>query len=148
MPCYQQRNEPDNRRYSFSNQFDSVYANLTRQQSEEGQDTLEDPSNISRHAINSCSQNSNHKWTQLIKVTQDISELCSTIEQITSQINLLSLNASIEAARSSRRRGKRVCGCCKRSSIAPENTEKTAASIRLLVSSIASQVGNIQNKRA
>ncbi len=117
----------------------SDMANLTRQQSEEGQMALEE---LKQH-INDMQSTVTHnqsQMTQLIKVTQDISNFVSTIEQITSQINLLSLNASIEAARAGDA-GRGFAVVANEVRLLAENTEKTAQDIRLLVSSIASQVG-------
>jgi|TARA_R110000744_G_scaffold28897_2_gene69251 methyl-accepting chemotaxis protein len=117
----------------------SDMANLTRQQSEEGQIALEE---LKQH-INDMQSTVTHnqsQMTQLIKVTQDISNFVSTIEQITSQINLLSLNASIEAARAGDA-GRGFAVVANEVRLLAENTEKTAQDIRLLVSSIASQVG-------
>jgi len=116
----------------------SDMANLTRQQSEEGQVALEELKQYITDMQSTVTHNQS-QMTQLIKVTQDISSFVSTIEQITSQINLLSLNASIEAARAGDA-GRGFAVVANEVRLLAENTEKTAQDIRLLVSSIASQV--------
>lgn len=116
----------------------SETASLTRQQSEEGQVALEELKQHINDMQAKVSYNQS-QMTQLIKVTQDISSFVSTIEQITSQINLLSLNASIEAARAGEA-GRGFAVVANEVRLLAENTDKTAQDIRLLVSSIASQV--------
>ncbi|ETI62609.1 methyl-accepting chemotaxis protein [Marinomonas profundimaris] len=116
----------------------SETASLTRQQSEEGQVALEELKQHINDMQAKVSYNQS-QMTQLIKVTQDISSFVSTIEQITSQINLLSLNASIEAARAGEA-GRGFAVVANEVRLLAENTEKTAQDIRLLVSSIAAQV--------
>ena len=76
---------------------------------------------------------------QLIKTAQDISEFVTTIEQITSQINLLSLNASIEAARAGEA-GRGFAVVADEVRLLAKNTENAAQDIGRLVTSIASEV--------
>ena len=116
----------------------SEMANLTSQQSEEGQTALEDLKE-QVHAIQTSVSHNQTQMTQLIQTAQDISDFVSTIEQITSQINLLSLNAAIEAARAGDAgRGFAVVANEVRS--LAENTDNAAQDIGRLVASIASQV--------
>ncbi len=116
----------------------SNMANETRQQSEEGQVAL-DALKQQIHVMQSTASNNQTEMSQLIKTAQDISNFVSTIEQITSQINLLALNASIEAARAGEAgRGFSVVADEVRS--LAENTEKATKDISHLVASIASQV--------
>ncbi|MEO9274821.1 methyl-accepting chemotaxis protein [Marinomonas sp. 5E14-1] len=116
----------------------SEMANLTSQQSEEGQTALEDLKE-QIHAIQTSVSRNQTQMTQLIQTAQDISDFVSTIEQITSQINLLSLNAAIEAARAGDAgRGFAVVANEVRS--LAENTDNAAQDIGRLVASIASQV--------
>ncbi|TYL48227.1 methyl-accepting chemotaxis protein [Marinomonas sp. IMCC 4694] len=116
----------------------SITANQTRQQSEEGQTALND---LQQHIDSMRSKviDNQAQMTQLIKVTQDISHFVNTIEQITSQINLVSLNAAIEAARAGEA-GRGFAVVANEVRHLAENTDKTAQDIRLLVSSIAYQV--------
>ena len=116
----------------------SNMANETRQQSEEGQIAL-DALKQQIHVMQSTASNNQTEMSQLIKTAQDIGNFVSTIELITSQINLLALNASIEAARAGEAgRGFSVVADEVRS--LAENTEKATKDISHLVSSIASQV--------
>lgn len=116
----------------------SATANQTRQHSEEGQTALGELKRVVDSMQSKVSHNQS-QMTQLIKVTQDISNFVSTIEQITSQINLLSLNAAIEAARAGEA-GRGFAVVANEVRKLAENTEKTAQDIRFLVSSIDSQV--------
>jgi methyl-accepting chemotaxis protein len=116
----------------------SEMANVTRQQSEEGQLALEELKQ-QVHVIQSSVTHNQTQMIQLTKTAQEISDFVSTIEQITSQINLLSLNAAIEAARAGDAgRGFAVVANEVRS--LAENTENAAQDIGRLVTSIASQV--------
>lgn len=116
----------------------SEMANLTRQQSEEGQTALEDLKQ-QVHVMQSTVTHNQTQMTQLIQTAQDISEFVTTIEQITSQINLLSLNASIEAARAGDA-GRGFAVVANEVRLLAENTENAAQDIGRLVTSIASEV--------
>ncbi|ETX11186.1 hypothetical protein MUS1_12405 [Marinomonas ushuaiensis DSM 15871] len=116
----------------------STMANQTRQQSEQGQVALEELKQ-QIHLIQSTVAHNQAQMTQLIKTTQDISEFVTTIEQITSQINLLSLNASIEAARAGDA-GRGFAVVANEVRLLAENTENAAQDIGRLVTSIASEV--------
>jgi len=116
----------------------SAMANQTRQQSEQGQIALEDLKQ-QIHLIQSTVAYNQAQMTQLIKTAQDISQFVTTIEEITSQINLLSLNASIEAARAGDA-GRGFAVVANEVRLLAENTENAAQDIGRLVTSIASEV--------
>lgn len=113
----------------------SEMASLTRQQSEEGQTAL----NNLKQQVHVVQSKVTDNQAQLIKTAQDISEFVTTIEKITSQINLLSLNASIEAARAGDA-GRGFAVVASEIRLLAENTENTAQDIGRLVESIASEV--------
>lgn len=118
----------------------SEMASLTSQQSKIGQATLEE---LQGH-INTMESTVNYnktQMTQLIQATQDISNFVATIEQITSQINLLSLNASIESARAGEA-GRGFAVVANEVRLLAENTDQAAQDIGRIVSSINSQVSN------
>ncbi|MBD5770176.1 methyl-accepting chemotaxis protein [Marinomonas colpomeniae] len=118
----------------------STMANQTRQQSEEGQTALEELKQ-QVHEIQSTVTHNQTQMMQLTKAAQDISEFVTTIEQITSQINLLSLNASIEAARAGDA-GRGFAVVANEVRLLAEHTENATQDISRLVTSIASEVNS------
>ena len=121
----------------------SEMASLTSQQSKIGQATLEE---LKGHigTMESTVNYNQTQMTQLIQATQDISNFVATIEQITSQINLLSLNASIESARAGEA-GRGFAVVANEVRLLAENTDKAAQDIGRIVSSINSQVSNSEH---
>lgn len=118
----------------------SEMADQTRHQSEKGQSALEDLKE-QVHVIQSTVTYNQTQMIQLIKTAQDISEFVTTIEQITSQINLLSLNASIEAARAGDA-GRGFAVVANEVRLLAEHTENATQDISRLVTSIASEVNS------
>ena len=116
----------------------SEMANVTRQQSEAGQTAL----NELKQQVDVIQSTVSHNQTQmlqLIETAQNISNFVTTIEKITSQINLLSLNASIEAARAGDA-GRGFAVVADEVRLLAEDTEKAAKDVNHLVESIATQV--------
>jgi methyl-accepting chemotaxis protein len=118
----------------------STMANQTRQQSGEGQTALEELKQ-QVHEIQSTVTHNQAQMMQLTKAAQDISDFVATIEQITSQINLLSLNASIEAARAGDA-GRGFAVVANEVRLLAEHTENATQDISRLVTSIASEVNS------
>lgn len=116
----------------------SEMASVTRQQSELGQSTLEELKNHITTMESTVSDNQT-QMTLLIKATQNISSFVTTIEQITSQINLLALNASIESARAGEA-GRGFAVVANEVRLLAEHTENAAQDIGRLVTSINAQV--------
>lgn len=113
-------------------------AHQTHHQSEEGQVALanlrEQISHMQATVVDNQTQ-----MQELIQTTDKIKNFVATIEQITSQINLLSLNAAIESARAGEA-GRGFAVVANEVRELASNTEVAAQDIGLMVNSIASQV--------
>ncbi|BFM48882.1 methyl-accepting chemotaxis protein [Marinomonas sp. THO17] len=113
-------------------------AHQTHRQSEEGQVALD---NLRQQitSMHTTVTNNQTQMQELIETTEKIKNFVATIEQITSQINLLSLNAAIESARAGEA-GRGFAVVANEVRELASRTEVAAQDIDLMVNSIASQV--------
>ncbi|MCV2402375.1 methyl-accepting chemotaxis protein [Marinomonas sp. C2222] len=113
-------------------------AQMTLTESNSGYSALEELKN-QVNTMQSTVRHNQEQMMQLIQTAEDITNFVETIEQITSQINLLALNASIEAARAGEA-GRGFAVVANEVRLLAESTENATHDISKLVGSIASQV--------